>query len=438
LQIRQSWDQGSLLKQLDIIGKTGRNWPIRDSTEQIKLIVNCLKSASVADADLPARARGSSTNAMRDPHASLDLFSSREETERQQLASVISPRGGARPRQRDFAEILGDEPVEDFGSPSANRGRSQSPSKAIAPKAGGGKNFQANRLFTTEEDPDEPNSPQNGKSPDRFYRPNPTKYSHFDFADGSEPQDAPVPGDPTFAKTKHSSQWSFDDFVTPHKANPTRALKKSHQDVRHWGTEDDQVPESPVRKAAAPKPRPDAEKHFEFVDDGLPQGETRVGRPRGAGSNTGQGLYKNNVTSGQVSDETAGPDSQALGNITNLKNRGKTFGAQFDMTDDTPAEQPAPPKVSEDRKKVVKMMDPNWSPHDSSPAQKENQPSKPSVDSEHTKSAGIHIGGDGMGGPKGTNRNWMFGEDDDVSKPAKSVPGRKQGNAAAGGFNWDF
>lgn len=431
------------MKQLDVIGKTGRNWPIRDSTEQIKLIVNCLKSTSAVDTELPTRARGSSTNAMRDPHATLDLFSSREETERHQLASVISPRGGARPRQRDFTEILGDEPEEDYfgGSPSGNRGRSQSPSKAIAPKAGGGKNFQANRLFTTEEDPEEHDSPQNSKSPDRFYRPNPTKYSHFDFADGSEPQDAPVPGDPTFAKTKHSSQWSFDDFVTPHKANPTRVLQKSHQDVRHWGNEDDQVAESPIRRAAAPKPRPDAESHFELVDDGLPQGEARAGRPRGAVANEGQGLYKNNVTSGEAEDETAGPDGQALGNITNLKNRGKTFGAQFDMTDETPAHKAPAPYVSEDRKKVVKMMDPNWSPNDSSPAQKENQPSKPSVDSEHTKSAGIHIGGDGMGGPKGTNRNWMFGQDDDVPKPAaKSVPGRKQGgNAAqAGGFNWDF
>ena len=45
LSIRQSWDQGALLKQLDIIGKTGRNWPIRDSKDQIKMIENCVKSA---------------------------------------------------------------------------------------------------------------------------------------------------------------------------------------------------------------------------------------------------------------------------------------------------------------------------------------------------------------------------------------------------------
>ena len=31
-QIRQYWDQGSLLKQIDVIGARSRNWPIRDLT----------------------------------------------------------------------------------------------------------------------------------------------------------------------------------------------------------------------------------------------------------------------------------------------------------------------------------------------------------------------------------------------------------------------
>lgn len=474
-QIRQSWDQGSLLKQLDIIGKTGRNWPIRDAKEQIKLIEASLKASGelTAAEDSGNRGRGNSNNAMGDPRAPLALFAPREEIEQQQLASVISPKAGARPRQRNFAEILGDEPSEGSGSPSAGRGPSDSPSKAIAPKAGAGKNFQANRLFDTEEElVDQPDSPGNGKSPDRFYRPNPTKYNHFDFADGSDPQDAPKRGDPTPLKTKHNSQWNFEDFTTPAKVRPGKMLQKSHQDVRHWGNEGDEVQESPVRKVAPVKPRKDAETHFEFVDDGLPQGQPRAGRPRGTTHNKELGLYKNNVYSEDEGNQAGTDDQNALGNITNLKSRGKTFASQFSMADESPAKTDVKHHVSQDRQKAVKMMDANWSSYDKSPAQKENQPAKPKAngargirtggdgmgggkgsnrdwlfgeaeeeEEEEEKKLderGIRLGGDGMGGGKGSNRDWLFGDMEE--EQPKNLPGRKQNTSksAGGGFNWDF
>lgn len=438
-QIRQSWDQGSLLKQLDIIGKTGRNWPIRDAKDQIKLIASSLQASGslpAAESSTAARGRGNSNNALRDPHASLALFAPREEIEQQNPASVISPRGGPRPRQRDFAEILGDEPVNAPGSPSAGRGR---PDSAIAPKVGAGKNYQANRLFDTEgELADDLESTDEGKSPDRFYRPNPKKYNHFDFADGSDPQDAPNPGEPTPLKTKHTSQWGFDDFTTPAKPRPGKALQKNHQDVRHWGNPGDSDVQESVRKPANTKPRRDAEPHFEFVDDGLSQGEPRAGRPRGATHNNGLGLYKNNVYSeeGQHEgdDDADAADQHALGNITNLKSRGKTFQSQFSMTDDSPARESGSKHVGQDRQKAVKMMDANWSSYDQSPAQKENKPVKPKATG---KERGIHIGGDGMGGSRGTNRDWLFGGDEE-EEPAKALPTRKQNAAKSGGFNWDF
>ncbi|KAI0140159.1 hypothetical protein F4776DRAFT_653968 [Hypoxylon sp. NC0597] len=432
-QVRQAWDQGSLLKQLDVIGKSGRNWPIRDSKEQIRLIETSAKSSSDASSsqdpyDLAVRSRGNSTNALRDPHASLALFAPREEMDGS-IAAVISPRGGARPRQRDFAEILGDEPVE-----SPSRERSESPSKAVAPKAGVEKKFQPSRLFEEEETLEENNLPEAVASPSRFIRPNPKKYSHFDFDDGSnEPQDAPRPADPTPKKTKHGSQWSFDDFVTPHKAKPSKVLQK--QNVRHWGTEDDEVQESPERKPVAPKPRRDAETHFEFVDDG-PNGEPRATRPRGATHNNGLGLYKNNLYSEEGEETTPGDEPRPLGTITNLKDRGRDFEAHWDMTDDSPAQKPkSKPAVGEDRKKVVKMMDANWSSYDQSPVQKENKPiaQRSGTDDER----GIHIGGDGMGGGKGSNRDWLFGDVDDTQTP-KPAPRRKATAANSGGFNWDF
>ncbi|ATZ47073.1 hypothetical protein BCIN_02g03970 [Botrytis cinerea B05.10] len=57
-QIRQNWDQGSLLKLIDVIGKTGRNWPIRDGKDQIKLIASSVKN-TVDDGPSPPKAGAS-------------------------------------------------------------------------------------------------------------------------------------------------------------------------------------------------------------------------------------------------------------------------------------------------------------------------------------------------------------------------------------------
>ncbi|KAK5663373.1 hypothetical protein OQA88_3801 [Cercophora sp. LCS_1] len=437
-QIRQSWDQGSLLKQLDVIGKTGRNWPIRDSKDQIGLITRCVKPVEGAAAvqETVVRSRTNSNNIMRDPHASLALFAPREEVE-SSAPSVVSPYAGNRPRQRSFTEILGDEPEEDEGSPTRGRERSQSPSKAIAPKIGAGKNFQPIRLFEADEN-EEVDQETPKASPEKLVRPNPKKYQHFDFADGSEPQDQPKTGVDfdQKPKTKHDSNWSFDDFVTPQKPTATRVLHKARE-VRHWGNEEDVVEDSPERKPAATKPRRDAEAHFEFVDDGPNTAEPRIiGRPRGAAHNTGLGLYENNLYNEDGSAPTPGP--APLGNITNLGGRRKDFDAHFVVADQSPnagngnGAKVDPSKISDDRKKAVNMMQSNWDAYDESPAHKENSNpnSKNPIDDR-----GIAIAGDGMGGKKGTNRDWLFG--DDIEKPVRAIPGKQPKNAKSDNF-WDF
>ncbi|KAK3329339.1 hypothetical protein B0H66DRAFT_19654 [Apodospora peruviana] len=448
-QIRQSWDQGSLLKQLDVIGKTGRSWPIRDSKDQINLIAKCIKSGGASDAPAVAdpviRSRGNSANILRDPHASLALFAPREEVENHPPA-VVSPYAGRRPRQRSFAEILGDEPVEEeVATPSKgrdDRGRSQSPSKAIAPKIGAGKNFQPIRLFENDENtPSAPDTPQK-PSPDRLLRPNPKKYQHFDFADGSDPQDAPKTAGQK-PKTKHDSNWSFDDFVTPQKPPATRTMHKA-RDVRHWGTENDVVEETPAKGLQQIKPRRDAEAHFDFIDDGGPSAEPRIiGRPRGTAHNTGLGLYENNLYNEDGSAPTPGP--QALGNIANMKNRGKDFEAHFNITDDSPSNGNAngkgDVKVSDDRKKAVRMMESNWSSYDDSPAshKENNNPNAAPVTKKQggVDERGISTAGDGMGGKKGSGRGWGIGDDSDEEQNAR-VPGKKQAANVKTEQFWDF
>ncbi|KAH7022901.1 hypothetical protein EDB80DRAFT_695965 [Ilyonectria destructans] len=410
-QIRLQWDQGSLLKQVDVIGKSGRNWPIIDSREQISFIQACLKSSGTMAPVAPThnesiiRTRGNSNNALRDPHASLQLFGPREEIEAPLPGNVMTPYGGSRPRQRSFTEILGDEPVEG-ASPSANRQRSMSPSKG-----GQGKNFQPSRIFDGQQQIEEVEEPKSKLN--RAIRPNPKKFSHFDFADGTDPQDAPVPGQ-SFddrPKSKHDSQWSFGDFVTPQKVKPSKTLRT--QDVRHWDTDKTTVEETPAQQAA--RPRRDADTHFELQDDGerVPHPARPGAKPPGFTHNEGLGLYKNQLFDKE--DPDSGPD-RALGNITNLKDRGKTFEHHFNITDDSPSQTHTAHHVPEGHKKAVQMMNANWSSYEQSPApRKENNPTKSTKD-------GIHIAGDGMGGRAGTNRDWLYGESVDVPK---SIPGRK-------------
>ncbi|KNA94338.1 hypothetical protein FOXG_00433 [Fusarium oxysporum f. sp. lycopersici 4287] len=218
-------------------------------------------------------------------------------------------------------------------------------------------------------------------------------------------------------KSKHDSQWSFQDFVTPQKVKPSRTMRT--QDVRHWDTDKDVVDETPGHPAA--KPRRDADAHFELLDDGerVPQQPRPGSHPPGYAHNEGLGLYKNQL----FDKEDVGQNERALGNITNVKDRGKDFDHHFDISDESPAHPQD--RVPEGHQKAVQMMQHNWDTYDRSPAaQKENRPI------ENTDSHKINIAGDGMGGRKGTNRDWLYGETQDVPQ---SIPTRKQPNVVASG-----
>jgi len=476
-QIRQSWDQGSLLKLIDVIGRTGRNWPISDGKDQIKLIANSVKSAGKS---APVRedghrhlARENSSNVTRDPHASLSLFAPREKNTNEAQPGAVPPRSSAKPPQRNYHDLfVGNESDQSPASPSKDFAQARdsfaSPSGGIA-KGGAGKNFAQSRLFDRD---DEESSVR--PSPNKPLNPN--KYQHFAFADGSDEQDAPHNSKLKDVKSKHGSQWTFDDFNTPAKVVPTKAVRNN--DVRHWGNSDDEVLDSPIKVKKVDKPRRDAETHFEFKDDGTPPGGPRVvGRPRGAGGNTGMGLYTNNLYEDDIGGTRGGNEPRGVKSIANTSDRRKDFDPHFEMTDDSPVTKEPRPHISDDRAKVIKMMDANWKAYDS-PVQKENFPGSPSPTrpngsskvplSETTnmpirsdfsaqsiniagdgmgsrKSAanqeishkpitvagdgmgsrkvvggpaptvqkGINVGGDGMGGKKGSGRQWGFGDESD-------------------------
>lgn len=469
------------MKLIDVIGRTGRNWPIRDGKDQIKLISSSVKGADThtsfggrdpSEAVLSSRNNG--TNATRDPHASLSLFAPRESEVPQSSSAVVPPRASAKPAPRDYHDLfVGPASAESTPNPESqnnNSGRSASPDKVLAKGgAGAGRNYQPSRIFGNDEDSPLRPAADRGQS-ENFYRPNPTKYQHFDIASGTAPQEserpAPVPNQTT--KTKGGSQWNFDDFNTPEKVVPGKVQKGA--DVRHWGNSDDEVVDSPIKRERVDKPRRDADTHFEFEDDGTPAGAPRlIGRPRGPGQDNGLSLYKDNMFDDGDSPAKAA-NSRALGNVTNVKDRRKDFDPHFTITDDSPATKSSG-LAKTNTKGGVNMMDAGWTSRDESPSResvKENavpgsNPSSrpgtgkgPLSESSNTMSArndakkGIMIGGDGMGGKKGAGRTWGFGDDSDGEETGglngsggqfrRGMPAKKQGTSdqTEGGGFWDY
>lgn len=240
--IRLYWDQGTLLKQVEAIGKTGRNWPIREGKAQVDAVSKSVKSAGQSagaptaagkprgphDVVIDQHRKRESVSATRDPHASLSLFTPRDPNEDEGSlynGPTFAPRQSAKPAPRDFVDIAGDEPEPPPGSSV----RSPSPTKDTKLKSGAGKNYITNRLF----DHDDVN--EASRSPERRKKTYDQKYEHFDFGDG---EDAPQQSRPVSNRgNKNQASFSFEDFHTPPKAK--EQTRKDYE--RHWGAGVDEV-----------------------------------------------------------------------------------------------------------------------------------------------------------------------------------------------------
>jgi hypothetical protein len=448
-QIRLYWDQGALLKQIDVIGARSRNWPIRDSKEQARLIAS--SSAHVAppeselssrlptaargadEVSIASRSRSSTNNAMNDPHASLSLFQNRsveEDTSSNSYDSrpITARAQSAKPPPREYSELF---VGENSGSPSP------SPQK-IPTKAGGGKNFQANRLFDQEEESVAGSPAVKGAG----IKTNPKKYDHFTFGQGLEDDTSKADKAPHQTKGKSEPNWDFDDFATPAKPK-----SKTHpQAVRHFGWSDDEEEVSPVRRPVVHKARPDTDPHFEFVDDGTPDAQRKLASTKGRIGNKGMGLYQDHVTgttAGDADDTPYDDDVHGKGPLNDVTaamrngNRNKDFGSHWDLRDESPAaakknanaKSASAASAAGDHKATKsnwslyqespetrgginiagngmgarKGTDAAWSIYDESPAKTEN-----SNTNSNSTSRGIRTEGDGMGGKKGQDSFWDF------------------------------
>lgn len=238
-QIRLHWDLSTLLKQVEAIGRTGRNWPIRDGKAQIDAISKSLKTDGINTDKQPALTKGgpndvvirehqkrTSVSATRDPHASLALFAPRDPNE--DMGSTYegpkyAVRESAKPAPREYNELFanGEGPT-----PKPGNVRSPSPTKdGSILKAGAGKNYKGNRLFDDDDHESRQPSPERKKTYNQ-------KYNHFDFGDGEDAVQTTIPAN-NGRGHKHQPTFSFEDFATPPKAG----TKIRRDDERHWGDE---------------------------------------------------------------------------------------------------------------------------------------------------------------------------------------------------------
>ena len=446
-QMRQYWDQGSLLKQIDVIGSRSRNWPIRDGKDQSRLIAS--SSATVAqteptsssrpstgasrgadDDSIASRSRASTNNATKDPHASLSLFQPRDTNqEESQNSQPVAPRAqSAKPPPREYSELF---VGENAASPSP------SPHK-IPVKAGGGKNYKANRLFEDDEDFSAARAPMSVKT-------NAKKYDHFDFGDG---EDTPKVRETARAATrsKHESHWDFEDFVTPHKTK----TKTQPNAVRHFGWSDDEVgpfyqPEmlevppsslcslleecmlnmTPDRRYPRSAARSSTRRvlmlthTLSLSTTAPPKRSARQLPPKAATATRVRGCMRTTSPTPPKNDVTT-----AVKN----KNRSKDFGAHWDMTDDSPGLNKNVGSKKLPTHETRKAMNTHWGEYQDSPENK-----------------GINIAGNGMGGRKGTEAAWsLFDESPAKKENTNADPrGMKSKTDASGGRQngdsfWDF
>ena len=216
-----------MLRQVDAIGKSGRNWPIRDGTNMVKTIKNSINNAGNSTASLPIRPASNdvskSTQSQAGGRANGDfharLFATGEGEESRAQASVnpeYAVRTSAKPAPRQMDEIF------------ANGSSNQAYKPEGKPKAGSGKNFHNNRLFDENQQPDRVLSPESKKI-------NPQKFDHFEFANGQGASD--LPGRLSSKDSKHTSNWDFQDFTTPEKHKP----RPNPEQERHIGPGVDEV-----------------------------------------------------------------------------------------------------------------------------------------------------------------------------------------------------
>lgn len=372
--MRIYWDQGVLLKVVGVIGK--RNWPLGDPKEQVRL----LKGAAEAKAnppplapsrndsrELPARPGSPGKRHIKDPYAADSLYdllspskqeaaNGRDEPPRpsspgkrhlkdpyaaDSLTELLSPSKGdtvvhpyapssKQPAARDYGDIF----LDDDAPPTPSKSE-----KPTGPKAG--TNFEKNRIFS--------NGINEGQ--DRVpYKSNPRRFDHFEI--GGDNSELEVKVQSNRGNTSHQSQWDFADSITPQKSTRPSNTEQPHF---IYGANDADV-ETPPARPHVPKPRRDAEVHFEMTDESQNDGGGRI---ISSFQNRGQSLYRNRLFD---DDEAASTEKEQrpFSLVGQNVNRKKEFDSHWEMPESPEPSKSDTKTIPHDRAQALKMLEPHW------------------------------------------------------------------------------
>ncbi|CAI7676932.1 unnamed protein product [Penicillium palitans] len=406
-QIRIYWDQASLLKQVEVIGARGRQWPIRDGKDQLRL----LKTAETArlapsqpasensETKLPTRSSSPGKRRIRDPYAAdslTELLSPSKETPKPasskkytqdpygagSLNEILSPTKKApahvppfapssgRPATRNFSDIfVKDDHLPD--SPSKPQRRAPAVDEADENAEKGpvdeDRNFYKTdpKKYSHFEIGEENAGSKGPVDEDRhFYKTAPGKYNHFEI--GGDNSERETKGEVRQANTKHATHWDFDDVETPVKVS--RAPRG--QERRHFGFGDNEDGDgSPQGKPNVVKPRRDADRHFELTDE---ESEDD-GRIISSFGGRGKRLYENRLFDDEGQPQTSEREKkdEALPTGSHVVNRNKNFVSQFELADEPAAKENTPTNKHHAHNK---SMESHWHNYDEQsplpPAQK--------------------------------------------------------------------
>lgn len=411
MQIRQYWDQASLLRKLNVIGSRN-NWPISDTVDQKRIISSSIAAAAKCskkaepEPEPKKSEEPASKEAANEPETPLSFFEAQSVEEPLPATKSRTSTFSAKPAPRDYNDLFqGDD--EPLVTPPRSRDQNLGTPKTVS------KNYTH---FEFGE----------GKLPgDQPVRPS-KKPSHFEFGDEVEPhvleeqkkltersqskhpghfefgeaEECPMPVRPR--SSKHLSQWDFEDFVTPEK--PKRRLVRG-QEVRHFGWSDDEVePVTPKPKPRIAHPRRDAETHFKLQDEQTPPPAEKAAA--GAAHNRGLKLYEHNLYDEDEKREEPLTTSNGANksNSNNGTHRRKIFDPQWEMKDEfvnengKMAEEEEKKPVSRSRMGVVKLMDSSWDKFDENTPQEQPVVDRPIRANPARQSV--------------YSRNWGFGDED--------------------------
>lgn len=439
-----------MLRQVEAIGRSGRNWPIRDGSAMTRMVKDSVRAAS--DNPLPtrggaqshesdevvitARSQSNRTNENKDFHNR--LFATGDDGESESSGnnnnnnSSVSTRVSAKPAPRQWDELFASD--EALSTPAPNRNtRSPSPGKAEGNdlKAGAGKNFGENRLFDRREGGE--------REPSQERRKVDGARNGQSFVLGHGEDAPPMDGNrPASAKAmKQMNKWDFEDFTTPEKV----AAKVQPEQERHIGPGYDEVQckrmnaasgatslswfsqdevESPQKRPIVHAPRPDADAHFKMTDASSPAAERNF-------KNIRADAFENHCDSGTAGYGTNG-NKQPLGTIKNTNNsrRGNEFNnPHFSVNGNSPNTQDENANAHANARGTTASKDHNeMQPH----WRMEDTPEKPKK---------IAVAGNGIGnslpeaclksptntflqgGRKGAESLWDLNHDEDFKQPPK-------------------